>query len=137
MSREDRGQVTAFVASVMLALFVMAGLVIDGGYTLAARRRAVDEASEAARAGAQALALEDYRATGAFRLDPGAAVAAARAFLVPTGHQGEVTVAGDRVRVKVTVTQPTALLRIIGIGELTVVGRGEARSVRGPGVAVP
>jgi Flp pilus assembly protein TadG len=133
MRPRDQGQVTAFVATMLLALFVMAGLVIDGGYALAARRRAVDEASEAARAGAQALAVEDYRATGVLRLDPAAAVAAAQTFLVPTGHPGDVTVADDRVRVQVTVVQPTALLRMIGIGELTVTGRAEARSVRDPG----
>ena len=137
MSGDDRGQVTAFVAALMLALLVMAALVIDGGYALAARRRAVDEANEAARAGAQALALADYRATGTFRLDPGTAVAAARAYLAPTGHEGQVTVDGDRVRVQVSVAQPTALLRIVGIGKLTVTGRGEARSLRGPGSPAP
>ena len=137
MSGDDRGQVTAFVAAMMLALLVMAALVIDGGYALAARRRAVDEASEAARAGAQALALADYRTTGTFRLDPGAAVAAARAYLAAAGHEGQVTVAGDRVRVQVSVSQPTALLRIVGIGQLAVAGKGEARSVRGPGSPMP
>ena len=51
MSLDERGQVTAFVVAVVLALFVMGGLVIDGGYALATRRRAVDEANEAARRG--------------------------------------------------------------------------------------
>jgi hypothetical protein len=87
--------------------------------------------------GAQAVALADYRATGTFRLDPGAAVAAARAYLVPTGHEGQVTVDGDRVRVQVSISQPTPLLPVVGIGELTVTGRGEARSLRSPGSPAP
>lgn len=137
MTRDERGQVSAFVAGVMLALFVMAGLVIDGGYAMAARRRAIDEANGAARAGAQAIALAEYRAGGAYRLDPGAAVAAVGAYLAPTGHDATVSVAGERVQVRVTISQPMALLRLVGIGELTVSGRGEARNVRGIGSATP
>lgn len=131
MRRDERGQVTAFVAGVMLALFVMGGLVIDGGYALAARRRAINEANEAARAGAQAVDLAEYRSTGAFDLDPAAAVAAVHAYLAPTGHEATVKVVGDRVQVRVAISQPMALLRVIGIGELVVSGVGEARSVRG------
>jgi hypothetical protein len=133
----ERGQVSAFVAGAMLALFVTAGLVIDGGYVLAARRRAIDEANGAARAGAQAIAVAEYRASGAYRLDPDAAVAAARAYLAPTGHDATVTVAGERVQVRVSFSQPMALLRMVGIGKLTVSGRGEARSVRGIGSPAP
>jgi Flp pilus assembly protein TadG len=128
---DERGQVTAFVASVMVALLVLAGLTVDGGYALAARRRAVDEANGAARAGAQALALADYRATGTYRLNPAAATAAARAYLAPTGHDATVTVAGDRIRVEVRFSQPMVLLRIVGVDRLAVSGKGEARSVRG------
>jgi len=137
MSRGDRGQVTAFVATVMLALFVLAGLVIDGGYALAARRRAIDEANGAARAGGQAVDLAAYRATGAFHLDPAGAIAAARAYMAPTGHEATVAIVGDRVQVRVTIAQPMALLGVVGIDELTVSGRGEARSVRGPGSPAP
>ena len=137
MSRDERGQVSAFVVAVVLALFVMGGLVIDGGYALAARRRAIDEANEAARAGAQAVDLAQYRATGVLTLEPAAAVAAAQAYLHATGHVGTVAVAGDRVQVQVSITQPTALLQIVGIGGLTVEGRGAARIVSGIGAPAP
>lgn len=132
---DERGQVTAFVVGIVVALLVLAGLVIDGGYALAARRRAIDEANGAARAGAQALATSQYRATGAYRLDPAAATAAARAYLASTGHDGSVRVAGDRIDVSVNVSQPMALLRIVGVDRLGVTGRGQARSVRGVRVA--
>jgi len=137
VSLDDRGQVTAFVVAVVLALFVMGGLVIDGGYTLAARRRAIDEANEAARAGAQAVDVAEYRATGILTLDPVAAVVAAEAYLYATGHAGAVTVAGDRVQVRVSITQPTALMQIVGIRNLTVSGRGAARIMSGIGRPAP
>ena len=137
MSLDERGQVTAFVVAVVLALFVMGGLVIDGGYTLAARRRAIDEANEAARAGAQAVDAAQYRATGILTLDPAAAVVAAEAHLRATGHAGAVTVAGDRVQVRAGITQPTALLQIVGIRDLTVSGQGAARIVSGIGGPAP
>ena len=137
MSLDDRGQVTAFVVAVVLALFVMGGLVIDGGYGLAARRRAVDEANEAARAGAQAVDVAAYRVTGVLVLDPAAAVADAQAYLRATGHAGAVTVNGDEVQVRVSITQPTALLRVAGIGDLTVSGRGAARIESGIGSPTP
>ena len=42
-----------------------------------------------------------------------------------------VTVSANEVTVNVSFDQPTSLLRIIGIGSVTVNGRGTARSVRG------
>jgi len=46
-----------------VALILVAGLVLDGGLTLAARERALDKAQQAARAGAQAINLATYRQT--------------------------------------------------------------------------
>ena len=43
--------VTAFVVIFTLALFLMAGLVLDGGLALAARVRAIDDAQAAAGPG--------------------------------------------------------------------------------------
>ena len=105
--------------------------MIDGGYLLAARRRAIDQAGGAARAGAEALAVADYRGSGDVVLDPAAADAAAQGFLGAAGHSGVVSVDGDEVTVSVSFAQPMALLGIIGIDSVTVDGRGQARSVRG------
>jgi hypothetical protein len=49
----DGGQITALVVVTMAALILLAGLVLDGGLTLAARERALGEAQEAARARAR------------------------------------------------------------------------------------
>ena len=131
MSRDERGQVSAFVVVFTLALLFVAGLVLDGGYVLAARRRAINEAEGAARAGAAALAVDSYRQAGPVRLDPYRAEAAARAYLAQTGHAGEVAVDGDRVAVVVGFDQPLQILGLGGLRSQHVSGRAEARAVRG------
>ena len=135
MGRDESGQVTAFVVVFAVALILAAGLVLDGGYVLAAKRRAMNEAEGAARAGAATKGLSGYRTSGPVRLDPAKAEAAARAYLAQTGHAGEVAVAGDRVVVTVRFDQPLQILGLGGLGAQTVTGRGEARAVRGVGRA--
>jgi Flp pilus assembly protein TadG len=128
---DEGGQLTLFVVFATVALLVLAGLVVDGGYVLAARRRAIDEANGAARAGAEALAPSAYRDAGAVVLDDAAATAAAQDYLAAAGHTGVVLVEEDRVSVSLSFAQPTTLLRIIGIDDVSVSGRGQARSIRG------
>ena len=77
--------VTAFVVIFTFALLLLAGLVIDGGLTLAARVQAIDEAQAAARAGAQAINLPLYRSTGQVVLDPSQARQAAESYLAVGG----------------------------------------------------
>ena len=118
--------VTAFVVIFTLALLLLAGLVIDGGLTLAARVKAIDEAQAAARAGAQAINLPLFRATGQVTLQPDQAQTAANAYLAATGNPGTVTVNGDQVTVSVTISQPMQILGLAGIGHLSVTGHGSA-----------
>ena len=134
---QERGQVTAFVVVFVAALILMAGLVLDGGLVLAAKRRAINEAEAAARAGAQQVATGAYRSSGRFALDPARARAAALAYLAATGDPGTVSVAGDRVAVTVQVTQPMQILGVAGIGSQTVTGHGSARAERGVQRAEP
>lgn len=122
---------TLFTCVITVAMLIMIGLVVDGGYVLAARRRAIDEANGAARAGAEALAPSSYRTSGSLDLDPAAADAAAQGYLAAAGHSGSVTVNGNDVTVTLNFDQPMSLLRIIGIDAVSVSGRGQARSVRG------
>ena len=122
---------TLFTCILTVAMLILIGLVVDGGYVLAARRRAIDEANGAARAGAEALAPSSYRTSGALDLDPAAADAAAQGYLAAAGHAGSVTVTGNEVTVALDFDQPMSLLRIIGIDTVNVSGRGHARSVRG------
>lgn len=129
---DEDGMVTAFVVIFTLALLVMAGLVFDGGLTLAAKVRAIDDAQAAARAGAQAIDIPTYRATGTIILDPAQAVADADGFLAAAGEHGTVTVTGETVSVTVSITQPTQILPIVGVDRLTVSGTGSATAEQGP-----
>lgn len=132
-ARPDSGQVTVFVVGVMAALLLLAGLVVDGGDVLAARTTAIDNAQAAARAGAQAISLSAYRSSGEVVLDPGAAQAAAAAYLRGVGETGTVSVSGDTVTVTVRLRQPLAILSVVGVPSVTVTGTGTATPVLGPG----
>jgi uncharacterized membrane protein len=124
------GMVTAFVVIITLALVLFIGLVLDGGYTLAARREAIDEADGAARAAAQAITPATRSSSGAV-LDPGQAQTAVDTFLGPTGHSGRASVSGDAVTVTVSFPQRLYILGAGGLFSVTVTGRGTARAVRG------
>jgi hypothetical protein len=121
--------VTAFVAVMVLALLVMLGLVTGGGRALAARLRVLNEAQEAARAGAQAVDLAAYRRGGVLRLDPAAAQARARVYAAATGDVATaVAVAADQVTVTVTGREATRLLTLAGLGSIRVSATATARA---------
>jgi Flp pilus assembly protein TadG len=126
--REERGASTAIVVLFTVALLAVAGLVIDGGYALGAKREAMNSAEQAARAGADALdqgALRD----GEAKVDPGRAVAAAEGYLVSVGAQGSVSVNGGEVSVTVTAHQDTTILTAVGVGSIPVRATATARSI--------
>jgi hypothetical protein len=129
--RAEEGQATAFAVVMVGALLLLAGLVVDGGLALAAKVRAIDEAQEAARAGAQQVDLAVYRETGAVVLDPDRAGAAARAYLASAGAEGTVAVSGDQVSVWVFRDQPAQLLGLVGMRSFQVEGTATARAAHG------
>ncbi|MDA8365412.1 MAG: hypothetical protein M0Z62_00460 [Actinomycetota bacterium] len=129
----ESGMVTAFVVIFTLALLLMAGLVVDGGLALAAKVQAIDDAQAAARAGAQAIDIPTYRATGQITLDPAQATADAQHYLAAAGHTGTVSVNGEQVTVTVTISQPTQILDLAGIDHLTETGTGTATAEQGNG----
>src|SRR5436309_15064530 len=108
--RGDGGSVTAFVVVFTMALLAVAGLVVDGGYMLAGRRAAFDEAEAAARAGAQAVDEDALRQGGAVVVQPDEARQRVADYLARTGHEGTVEVNGDSVTVHIRVTQQLTIL---------------------------
>lgn len=116
----EDGSVTAFIVIVFAALLLYAGLVGDGGATLATKVRALDEASEAARAGAEKLDIGIFHRTGDRVLDEVAATTAAKQYLAATGDSGTVTATTGAVTVTVSASHPTWLLRLIGMNMMTV-----------------
>jgi hypothetical protein len=132
MRRDESGTVTAFVVVFAIALLLVAGLVTDGGFILAARRDAIDEADAAARAGAQAVSTSTLRSSnGPVVIDATLARQRVAQYLQPTGHTGTVTVNGDVVSVDVSFQRQMALLGLAGLGPVTVHGHGQATSIRG------
>jgi hypothetical protein len=128
---DERGAVTAFVVVFTTTMLLVAGLVIDGGYLLAARREAINEAEAAARAGAQAVRTDVLRAGGPVTIDPALARRKVLDYLAASGHEGTVDVSGDTVRVEVSFSKPLAILGLAGLNQVTIRGTGEAQGVRG------
>ncbi len=132
----DNGSVTAFVALLLVAMFVLLGLVLDGGSAVNAQQSAFDEAEQAARAGAGELSVDALRA-GAVQLDAQAAVAAAESFTVAAGHPGIATVSNGVVRVEIRYRIRTEVLGIVGITSLPVSASASAVDLAGVAVGAP
>lgn len=132
----DLGSITAFVALMLVAIFALVGLVVDGGSVLSAHQSAVDEAEQAARAGAGALSVEGLR-TGSLQLDAAQAVTAAEQFTEAAGHPGKATVSGGTVTVAVHYRIHTQILGIIGLSTLPVSASASAINVQGVAVGSP
>lgn len=128
MRRDEQGAVTPFVVILTIALLVVAGLVIDGGYALAAKREALNEAEQAARVGADALDTGALR-SGQTIVDQGLAIAAATNYLSSVGASGTVNVAGGEVTVTVTTHQNTAILSVVGITSIPVSATASSESI--------
>lgn len=131
MTARESGSVSAFVAVVALAAIVVAGLVVDGGRVLSARREADDIAANAARAGAQAVREHDLRTGRRVRIDPVSGSAAVATFLDSTPASGVARIAGDTVIVEVELPVDMLLLGIAGVDRTVVRASRRARAVQG------
>lgn len=129
MDRQE-GSITAFLAFFAVALFALMGLVLDGGNAMNAQQAAYDEAEQAARAGAGALSVDGLRA-GSIEIDTQAAIAAAEAYTVSSGHPGTASVTDGKVTVIVRYRIPTSILGIVGISSLSVSATASAVNVYG------
>lgn len=115
----EDGSVTVFVVIMFTALLLCTGLVGDGGAFLAAKVRALDEASESARAGAEMLDVGAFHRSGTRALDEQAATTAAKKYLAATGDDGTVVATTAAVTVTVAVSRRTWLLGLIGVNTVT------------------
>ncbi len=131
LPRDEGGKVTTFVVVIATAVLMFSGLVLDGGLALAAHVQAIGAAQEAARAGAQGIDLAAYRPSGALHLAADKANRLAMDYLRAIHADGRVRVDGDTVHVTVFRTQPTQLLRLVGVGAISVSGAGDAQPTRG------
>lgn len=130
--RDDRGSTSLFFITIAIALFLMVGLVVDGGGKVRSLQRANAVADQAARAGGQAIiGPQAIRGDGA-KLDTGSAKSAAQSYLGRSGVSGSVAIVnGTRLRVTATNRYDPVFLSLIGIGTMTSSGSAEVRLVEG------
>ncbi|MEV4575073.1 pilus assembly protein TadG-related protein [Nonomuraea jabiensis] len=127
----ERGSVTVFTAVIAFVLLLCAGLMVDGGAKIQAYREAYAVAEEAARAGAGQMNISHAYTNGRFEIDTNQALTAARSYLSTAGHTGTISTSGNQVRVTVTVSRPTTLISLIGIGTVSATATATARMFHG------
>lgn len=121
--RGDRGYVSLFIVMMIPVVLVAAGLVLDGGRQLQARRDANGAAQAAARAAVQMTPPELY----AEALSADLAASRGHAELSRQGYGGGVTVAGSEV----TVTATANVDRLILPGSASVTGTATSHASSG------
>jgi Flp pilus assembly protein TadG len=130
----ERGAVSVLVIGIAIALFVMAGLVVDGGNAINARQKISDDVEQAARAGADQIDVLALRQSGVIVVLDARARTAARSYLARLGYDPSrigVDVAGNEVTVSAEDTISTQLLTLIGRNTFEVEGIATARPAAG------
>jgi hypothetical protein len=97
---------------------------------MAAKTSAINEAQQAARTAAQALNPAALR-NNVLVTTPGQATADAEAYITSSGDTGSVTIDGNQITVRVVHHQPTQILSLVGVGEITVTGVATAQIEQG------
>lgn len=133
--RGDRGTIAMYTVLFTPVVFLLAGLLVDGGLAIHARQRAADMAEQAARAGANQIDTDALRETGRPVLDPGRARAVACDLLA--AYRDQVTASRcdaneQEVAVSVRIgVRPQFLGIIPGFGEFQLTSSATARPVTG------
>ena len=131
--REDDGRLSLFFAVLAIAIIASMGLAVDGGAKMRAVQLADNYATEAARAGAEAIVLPTAVTGGPKIIDSGRAIDAANRYLRDAGVTGTPSIdpGGRSITVTVTLSQPTIALNVIGIKNWSVTGVGHATLLTG------
>lgn len=126
--RDERGSITLFTLIISIALLATAAVVIDAGYAMGDNRKAMTQAEQAARVGADALSESKLR-SGITAVDRDRAIAAAQRYLAGVDATGTVRVNGGQVTVTVTREHETTMLSAVGVGTLPVKATATATSI--------
>ena len=124
----ERGSLSLFTALIMVGIFAVLALVVDGGGRLQALSHAEGTAQEAARTGAESINVGQAISGESVSIDPNTAVTAAQTYLRQAGVSGTVTYdqATDTLNVSVE-DHYTPLFDFFGSSDLT--GNGSATLV--------
>jgi hypothetical protein len=136
---DDRGRISVFVAVALIGVLIVIGLTFDGIGRIRAYQRAANIATEAARAGGQAINVADAIAGAPAAVDEASATSAALAFIdnlddpsiveraVTLGQDDDGNESTQLLRVTVTIEYDAAMLDFFGfadaypvVGEATV-----------------
>jgi len=123
-TRDERGSVSLYWAVVIMAIFAIVGLVVDGGGKVQATQQADEIAREAARAAGEQIETS-AAAGGQLTVDTAAGANAARDWLKTAGITGTVTINGATVTIDVQTVYQTKFLTAIGIPNLPVTGHAQ------------
>jgi Flp pilus assembly protein TadG len=132
----ERGSLSLFAVIFTLVVLMLAGLVYDGGLAIAARQRAADVAESAARAGANAVDVEAFRARQVLVVDQAEACDNAREVVARDGD-GSLQdcwvdpADGQLVHVRVHVTVQPQLLALFRFPPFQAEADAGARPVQG------
>jgi hypothetical protein len=122
---------SVFTVLFSVVVFLLAGLLVDGGAAINARLRATDVAEQAARAGADKVDVDHLRATGGLRLlDEGQVCARADEIIAAQGGdavvRGQCAVDQEQVTVTVSVRWEALFLGAIGFPGSEMTGEATA-----------
>lgn len=127
--RDEVGGASLLVVLLAVGLMVAAGLVIDGGYALAERRQAMNQAEQAARVASDQLDEAGLR-SGVTSVRASAARSAAQSYLASAGANGSVGISSaGRVTVTVRSDYRPAVLSMVGVPPIGVSATATAVSI--------
>lgn len=134
--RADTGTIALYTVLFTPAVFLLAGLLVDGGLAIHARQRAADMAEQAARAGANQIDEAALRATGEPVIDTGRACRAAADLLgefgTPVDGAPGCSATAEEVSVTVTIRVELQLLSIApGFDDFTITSTASAHPETG------
>jgi Flp pilus assembly protein TadG len=133
--RGEAGSASLWVPLLVVLILIVGGFAFDGANALTAKRRAINVAEQAARAGAGQIDLVALRSGGRYRINPAKARRAAHDYLRAVGYPGHVALGrdalGDRVDVTVTWSQRALFAAFVGNGAYAGTGRASAHVCHG------
>jgi Flp pilus assembly protein TadG len=131
----EAGSLSVLMPLLAVLALIVIGFGFDGANVFTAKRRGINVAEQAARAGAGQLDLASIRAGDAYRIDPAKARQAAQRYLAQTGYAGQVRLGrdriGDRVDVTVTWSQRGLFSSFVGVGQYGGTVQASAYSCHG------
>jgi uncharacterized membrane protein len=131
---DESGQVAVWLVVMLPVLLALVGLVFDGGMMYAQYRRGRWAADGAAVAAANAIDPARYAHSGQVKLDSGLAYSTAHKYALsndPALNLSGVSIMGNAVQVRGTLTIRPSFLSLFGVGPMTLNISGQERPAWG------